>query len=219
MPEGEGCRGKPSCAPAPPDPVAAPPPLRSAPECARRPPRRPYIGARARGGAGHLNERPIEGRGRLRPLAQGRCRRPVPPAAGQVGSEGARREAGSWASWAVGRAARGQGREQAFPPLSAHLSAPGPALAVPPELFQGSHARTHHMQVVSYAPENVVIEAAGPLVRICTPSGLETARGPTLCPRACSSPPGGLTTCGIVLVRPVRPRSSSLLSVLGGQPC
>lgn len=36
--------------------------------------------------------------------------------------------------------------------------------------------------VQSYAPENVVIEAAGPRAGICAPSGLDTVTGPTHVP-------------------------------------
>ena len=65
-PEGEGCRGETELHPrSAPNPLAAP---AAAPLRARMPPaarRAAYIYAPgARGGAGHLNERPIEGRRR-----------------------------------------------------------------------------------------------------------------------------------------------------------
>lgn len=181
-PEGEGCRGKPSCAPAPPDPKAAP---AAAQLRARMPPasrRAAYIsGPRARGVAGHLNERPIEGRGRAqvaRPAsAVGYAGGLVPQPARPVGCdvEGARRALGE-----LGRGARcwREGERANIPsphgpPLGAGSS---PTASVLPwqSLPRTLERLTHHMLVVSYAPENAVIEAAGPLARICTPSGPET---------------------------------------------
>lgn len=69
--------------------------------------------------------------------------------------------------------------------------------------------------VLSYAPENVVIEAAGPRAGICAPSGLETRHRSH--PRPCLPARvslEGLARRGVTLVslvRPVPPLSSQSL--------
>lgn len=145
-----------------------------------------YIYApRARGGAGHLNERPIEGRRRAQ-VSGPTCA--VGDAGGLVLSIHTT-SGGRWGPvWEGERrvlqpagqsgAPRGQEREQSTHPLTAHLSgwtpntwrAPhllGPALAgpcqSPPRTLRRAHMpRLVRRLVLSCALENVVIEAAGP---------------------------------------------------------
>lgn len=63
---------------------------------------------------------------------------------------------------------------------------------------------THPMLVVSCAPEHAVIEAAGPLARICTPQARRQMRGPAHFPAGLPGPAWGADHMLDVLVRPVR---------------
>ena len=118
-----------------PDPLAAPTaaPLRSAPLRARMPPaarRVSYIYAPgARGGAGHLNERPIKGRRRTQAAgptctvgdAGGLVPQPTRlPGAGGV--QGGKKGGGFLRELGREGAPRGKRRELSSPPLTAHLS-------------------------------------------------------------------------------------------------
>ena len=73
--------------------------------------------------------------------------------------------------------------------------------------------------VLSYAPENVVIEAAGPGAGICAPSGPETRQRSH--PRPCLPVPvslGGLARRGVPLVKTGKMRPSTPPPPFPSQP-
>lgn len=135
-----------------------------------------------------------------------------------------RGEAGLSASWAEewGGAPRGRGEQSCHhPPVRVDAPATGvvptpwsctdsPCQSPPRTLRRAHMPRLVRGLVLSYAPENVVMEAAGPRAGICAPSGRETRQRSH--PRPCLPVPvslGGLARRGVPLVKTGKMRPST----------